>query len=236
MYINLSHICRIVNPSPVFSCLCELCSTHRSMVVGLRTATHSSGFGELNSDKNLKERVEKVRKQLEEGTLTFDQSKEHGKSEPAQKVVREKDYTELDKKWSEGIEGGSGKRTFDLSNPDSPAKDWFPSDQSIPVPSDKTFCSFCRDEIVNSNPTFGRGPTRFVDKFETISVEPRVVLHKTIITSDKLVACPNCCLKIKPKVETYCEVCVQRQKDCKCEIFKPKKIAVHSNLRTYDEG
>jgi len=207
------------------------------MVEGLRNGTRpSSAFGEIAADKNMKERVEKVRRQLEDGTLTFDQSKERGKLPEKIKVVREKDYKPLDKKWKSKTLGGNGKRTFDLSNPNSPAKDWFPQDQSVHVPSDKVFCSFCRDEISNSNATHGRGPTRFADKFETISVDPRVVKHTTIVTSDKLVACPKCCLKIKPKVETFCKACYKKQTGCKCDEFIPVKVAVHSNLRTYDEG
>ena len=236
MYIDLTYICRIPTVSILFSCLCELCHSHRLMVEGLRTATRTSeAFGE-NADKGLKERVAKVRKQLEDGTLEFDQSKEHGKSRIPQAVVREKDWTKLDKKWSEGVEGNKSERVFDLSNPNSLAKDWFPADQSIPVPSDKVFCSFCQNEIKHTNPTYGRGPIRFIEKFETLSVDPRVVQTSLIVTSDKLVACPNCCLKIKPKVEEHCQTCLLKRGKCQCREYKPVRRAIHSNVRVYDEG
>lgn len=235
MYINLSHICRVVSNSPLFSCLCELCSSHRLMVEGLRNGVKETGFltqRDLNKISETRELVRSGKPLFENITVVVPREKiEKVTKEPTDKEVKA-----LDKKWKEGKEGTRNKVIFDLSHPNSPAKEWFPEDQSSKQDQNKLYCSFCRSEVSSSRATFGRGPIRFTDKFETISVDPRVVKKTTIVTSDKLVACPNCCLKIKPKIEESCSTCYCKEKDCKCETYKPVRKAIHSNIRTHDEG
>jgi len=209
--------CRIYRENPNLSCLCDTCHRHRAMIIQLRLGTRDRGL--LNQSELVK--IEETRKLIRSGVSLFEPDKIKaipGKVEPKQKVVKVQshvDVKKLEKKWKSG--SGTQAHMYLVDHPDSPAKDWFPEkNTSTPKPGEVE-CSFCGKQVSSMNVTHGRGMLRQIKVMETVSMNPLVRAERVKFMSEKLTACPDCCLKIKPSKDRYGKI-------------------QHSNVRTYDEG
>ncbi len=202
---------------------CVLCvevehMTYDRIKVVSQAANKESGF--LNA-KDLS-KIQQTRELIKSGKPLFDGIDTHPiKTEKARRVVREITTEELkakEQRWKDGVEVGSRTGvTFDMNNPNSP--NWFPPVDltKLPPPNILT-CSFCQKPVESSNATIGRGKLKFKRRQEARQQGDHVVTVEVVrATSAKLVACPNCCLKIEPKKDDDGSI-------------------IHSNVVTYTEG
>jgi len=62
---------------------------------------------------------------------------------------------------------------------------------------EKLYCSYCHVEVDSSVATFGRGDLKFATYTEDILIHDElVIVEESVILSKKIVACPDCCLRI----------------------------------------
>jgi hypothetical protein len=101
---------------------------------------------------------------------------------------------ELEKRWKSG-EGGH----ITHYPSDSPFWDELGLPNNVEVEkSDKPFCSFCGVEIDETRITRGNGSTRVFVRDEIVESDPKTLKKKYMFQTDRLAACPDCSLKIKP--------------------------------------
>jgi hypothetical protein len=148
-------------------------------------------------------RVLQVRAMLErdENPFTHEELKRNNKElvGPIEKIevgpreMSQAKVNELEARWKSG-EGG--KPTYFPS--DSPFWDEVGLPNRVEIEhSDKPFCSFCGIELDEVSLTRGKGATRISSRDEVVGTDPRTIVKKYIFQTDKLLACPDCSLKIK---------------------------------------
>lgn len=113
----------------------------------------------------------------------------------AKKERDEKEHASLQKKWSERV---TSENDVELDIPS-----FFTSDEKhrmLNPDPEKVKCSFCGDWISRVNATFGKGKPRVSRQIVNIRPDdlPPTFDEKVFIQNKKLVACPDCCLRITP--------------------------------------
>lgn len=157
-----------------------------------------------------KDRLKWVREKLAKGENPYesvDLSKGVGIHNPKEKFVREQSEEEVKKleaKWKAGVDG-KVKRMNDFPDDDLYLNPADPDLQDLMVPEldpSKTYCTFCGVEVNPMEATIGKTQPRKVWKVgvEIIGGEPKIE-EKMLHVSRTQIACPDCCLHIKPHLD-----------------------------------
>ena len=135
------------------------------------------------------ERLAKVRKQLAAGINPYAQIVTlRPVVYNAERIIREQSETEiqaLESKW--GAREPEGDTSLDI--------DLGPTENRLPG---VLYCSFCDQRVDQINATFGIGPLQKIAKEEIKRIgNMKWIEEKIVHFTDKLIACPDCALKIK---------------------------------------
>lgn len=100
----------------------------------------------------------------------------------------------LEAKWQSGYDPDQERVTLE-------DVDLGPSEPKDPS---KFTCSFCKCPVDQINATHGKGRLNKVDRSEVLEIDgKRVLRERTVYFVPKIVACPACCLKIKPHLDKH---------------------------------
>jgi hypothetical protein len=156
-----------------------------------------------------RERMREVTAALTSGTNPY--AKSHKGAQGAASLIDKKPPSRLPevrpaerkrrlKRWTERTEGGKDRKSvYRLGDyPNSPVKHWgFPP--ANPDEARKPRCSFCGIPVELIRATFGTN-LRSTRRAETVILPDgtATIDMKTVFYSHDVIACPKCCLKVKP--------------------------------------